>query len=205
MCCDKLAKIDAGDCRTLRGSRARSSLGHRVKAAGFTLLELMMTLAILAILIAVSVPSFRDAIIHNQRRAALSSINDALALARTEAVTRSAPVTLCASANHTACSNQNRWEDGFIVTIGGTAEQVWQSFDQGISIRAFGFNSTSAIAFGAEGDLVTAGSVVVCDEQGDSEAVGVIINVSGLSRIATDRDGNGVVEDHTGTDVQCPV
>ena len=204
MCCDKLAKIDVDDCRAQRGSGIRLSLSHRVKSAGFTLLELMMTLAILAILLAVAIPSFRDTIIHTQRRAALSSINDALALARTEAVTRSAPVILCASANHTACSNQNLWERGFIVTIGGTPEQVWQSVDQGISIRAFGFSSTSAITFGVEGDLVAGGSVIVCDEQGDSEAIGVIINVSGLSRIATDSDGNGVVEDHTGADVECP-
>jgi len=81
---------------------------------------------------------------------------------------------------------------------------VYQRAKSEFSIRAFGFSSTSAITFGVEGDLVAGGSVIVCDEQGDSEAIGVIINVSGLSRIATDSDGNGVVEDHTGADVECP-
>ena len=205
MYCDKLATTYLQGSRAMRDGRRASPLSSSIKAGGFTLLELMMTLAILSILIAVAVPSFRDAVSNSQRRAALSSVNDAIALARTEAVTRSAPVILCASANHIACSNQNLWERGFIVTMGGTPEQVWQSFEPGISIRAFGFSTTSAITFGAEGDLVNGGSVIVCDDRGDSEAIGVIVNVSGLSRIATDSDGNGVVEDHTGVDVECPV
>ena len=204
MYCDKLTKSYVQVYRAMRDGPKTSPRSSSIKAGGFTLLELMITLAILTILIAVAVPSFRDAVNNSQRRAALSSVNDAIALARTEAVTRSAPVILCASANHTACSNQNLWERGFIVTIGGAPEQVWQSFEQGISIRAYGFSTNSAITFGAEGDLVDGGSVIVCDGQGDSEAIGVIVNVSGLSRIATDSDNNGVVEDHTGSDVVCP-
>ncbi|MFS1524594.1 GspH/FimT family pseudopilin [Microbulbifer sp. 2304DJ12-6] len=99
--------------------------GNRPKArspqAGFTLIELMVTLAVLAILITVAVPSFTD-MINNNRSVALSeALTNALNFTRSEAVKRGARVSICASDNGTGCTAANTWSSGWIVFVDAAA------------------------------------------------------------------------------------
>ncbi len=76
----------------------------KAKQTGFTLIELMFTVAVLAVLLGIGVPNFRD-FVRNGRMT--SAANDLLAdvnLARSEAVKRRVPVTLCKTTNGTSCS-----------------------------------------------------------------------------------------------------
>lgn len=74
----------------------------RSRQQGFSLLELMVTLLVVGIVLGFGVPNFMEF----QRTGVMTSeANDfvgAIYLARTEAVKRQVPVTLCASANATA-------------------------------------------------------------------------------------------------------
>ena len=72
-------------------------MNHRT--AGFTLVELMIAVLILAILMAAAVPSFRDFAANSRTSAASSDLTTALSLARSEAVRRSGTVIACASAD----------------------------------------------------------------------------------------------------------
>lgn len=75
----------------------------KAKNAGFTLIELMFTVVVLAVLLGIGIPNFRD-FVRNSRMT--SAANDLLAdtnLARSESVKRRVPVTLCKSTNGTAC------------------------------------------------------------------------------------------------------
>jgi type IV fimbrial biogenesis protein FimT len=74
------------------------------KQGGFTLIELMFVILVLAVLLSIGIPNMRD-FLRNGRMTGYA--NDLLAdinLARTEAVKRRALVTICASANPTATS-----------------------------------------------------------------------------------------------------
>jgi type IV fimbrial biogenesis protein FimT len=71
---------------------------------GFTLIEMMVTIAVMAILLSLAVPSFRESALTSQLRSASTDLLSAANLARSESVKRRAIVTLCVSnADQTAC------------------------------------------------------------------------------------------------------
>lgn len=176
---------------------------------GFTILELMVTIAIAAVLVSIAAPSFQSLISASRRDSAFSSLVDAIATARVEAVTRGVGVTLCATNDPGAvvpsCSGSNAWERGILVRQGGTVIQVWGKAPDGVTVRAIGFAQPSSVTFALDGTIASGGTLVVCDDDGADEAQAVVISVSGLSRIAVDDDGSGtIVDSHTGANVTCP-
>ena len=81
---------------------------------GFTLIEMMVTLTLLAILIALVTPSFRGLLADNRAAAQANALVGSLMLARSEAIKRNAPVVLCRSNSGTSCAG-SEWEDGWIL------------------------------------------------------------------------------------------
>ncbi len=64
---------------------------------GFTLLELVITIALVAIVTALAAPNLRNAIQNNRLTAQSNDFAVAMQLARTEAIKRGRPVSICAS------------------------------------------------------------------------------------------------------------
>jgi type IV fimbrial biogenesis protein FimT len=88
----------------------------RSKSRGFTLLELMMGLAIGAVLIGIAVPSFTAIIRQNRLANQTNEFMVTLALARSEAVKRGGRISICSSnAAQTACSNAPEWGNGWLL------------------------------------------------------------------------------------------
>jgi len=81
---------------------------------GFTVIELMITLTIVAILIAVSAPSIREAMMSIRITGQTNDLMSDLALARSEAARRNVPVVVCSSNNGTTCTN-SAWNEGWVV------------------------------------------------------------------------------------------
>ncbi len=82
---------------------------------GFTLIELMITVAIGGILIAVAVPSMRDMMINNRVSSYSNDFVSSLYLTRSEAVKRGTRVTMCKSTNGTTCAAGGGWQQGWII------------------------------------------------------------------------------------------
>ncbi|HEY5579745.1 MAG TPA: GspH/FimT family pseudopilin [Rhodoferax sp.] len=82
--------------------------------SGFTLIELMVTVAILAITASLAAPSFREILAAQRVRSTAYSIVSDLTLARSEAVKRGADVTLTPVAT--------QWANGWLVTVVSSAE-----------------------------------------------------------------------------------
>src|SRR5690606_4228088 len=97
----------------------RAELSGSRKSRGFTLLELLVTLAVAAIVLSYGVPSFIDTVRNGRAAANANDLVTALSFARSEAVKRGARVTVCASADAATCGEA--WTDGWIVIADGAA------------------------------------------------------------------------------------
>ena len=129
---------------------------------GFTLIELMITLAIATILMTVAVPSFNDTVTNNRITTQTNDLVSALNLARMEAIHRGTSVSICPSSNQTSCSGSNDWSTGWIVyedtnVAGSTAVAVaglirtWSSLSGNPSVTAS--NSATFLRYAADGSL----------------------------------------------------
>lgn len=90
---------------------------------GFTLIELMVTIAVIAILTMVAVPSFSAAMLSNKLAGYANNFVASALLARSEAIKRNVAVTLCRSADLSTCASSGGWQQGWIVMSGTTIIQ----------------------------------------------------------------------------------
>jgi type IV fimbrial biogenesis protein FimT len=82
---------------------------------GYTMIEIMLSITVLSILLAVAVPSFLDTVRNNRLISQNNEFVGALNLTRNEAWKRTNPVSICASADQATCSGANDWTTGWIV------------------------------------------------------------------------------------------
>jgi type IV fimbrial biogenesis protein FimT len=88
----------------------------RARSSGFTLIELMIAFAVLAILVRVAAPSVRDVTLNARMSAQVSNLLVDIATARSEAVHRSSRVAMCTSSNGTACTG-TAWDQGWMLFV----------------------------------------------------------------------------------------
>lgn len=94
----------------------KSSLNlRRITERGFTLIELMVTIAILAILIGIAIPSFQEMIQANRLQSASAEFQSALAMARTEAIKRGGDARVTVLAN--TVGTTTAWNNGYTVFV----------------------------------------------------------------------------------------
>lgn len=109
--------------------------------SGFTLIELMVTISVLAILMSIAIPSFQGFILNSRLTATTNDLASALAFARSEAVKRATRVTVCKSANTGAsspiCSAGASWQDGWIVFVDGATAGTVDGTDANNILRVF--------------------------------------------------------------------
>lgn len=110
--------------------------------SAFTLMELMVALTVLGILLGFAVPTFREFSRNNRVTAMQNDLTTAFTVARSEALKRSIPVSICASKNGTSCATSDDWSAGWIVFTDAngsagavndpdTVLQVWTAADGG--------------------------------------------------------------------------
>lgn len=80
---------------------------------GFTLIELIVTLTILGIAVAIAVAAFGEVIERNRQEALKDEIENALYTARTQAILQRRTIEICGSGNGKSCSSS--WTDGWLI------------------------------------------------------------------------------------------
>lgn len=104
------------------------------KQSGFTLVELMVVLAIAVFLVTSAIPSFQSFVQNNRMSTTTHQFVTSINFARSEAVKRGTRVTMCKSSDSSTCNNTNGWEQGWIIfadnngdgqrQTGGTPEEL---------------------------------------------------------------------------------
>jgi type IV fimbrial biogenesis protein FimT len=105
---------------------------------GFTLIESMVTITVMLILMTVAVPSFREASHRSQVRSAANDLVASAHFARSEAIKRNAPVTMCVSPDGENCAASGGWERGWIVRTEDTTLRRQTAFAASVRISAGG-------------------------------------------------------------------
>lgn len=184
------------------------------RSMGFTIVELMITIVVAAILMTVAVPSFNDLIKTNRVRTQISSVMAMLQTARSEAVKRGQTVAICALDGGAPRSCTGNWGNALTIFFDtdddgrlDAAEAVIKVSDGLSGNNTFNWNGgLNRIRYDARGGSTTAGTLKLCDSGNvDRYARAIIIAFpTGLTRLSSDSNGDGIHDGVGGANLSCP-
>lgn len=182
---------------TVRAGSGGSGIPLRRTDLGFTLVELIITLAVLAVLIAMAVPSFTSLINSNRLAAQSNELVAGLQEARLESLRSNRRVTVCRSTNGTSCNTAAgaTWTGwiSFVDTNGNGTVDAGETLLRSSSIKApLQVRSTAqALTFRADGMVRNnaTGALVnntfnVCIPTGQPADNKRLVTLAGGSRVA---------------------
>lgn len=155
-------------------------------AAGFTLIEMMVTITIVAILAAAAVPSFQQLIANQRIKTASFDLFSALNYARSEAIKRNASVTLRAGA-----TGDGLWSTGWRLVDPADATKnlrTWGAINRLSVTEAAG---VSAITFGLNGRVTVPSAAPML-------SIGSSVSMTGLTSRCIQIDLSGRATTATG-------
>ncbi len=193
---------------TMERFRIRPSLGCgwpclQGREVGFTLIEMMVTIAMLLIVFAVVAPNIGEMRQNSRQRAVVNELVGVLQFARGEAIKTRSNVTVCRSSDGATCGGvvAGAWEFGWIVfrdannngvvDAGEAIINRHMSLSTGTTLRGNG-NVTNRVTYNSRGySLGFNGTLRVCDARGIPGSRTIVTAVSG--RIRRGGPGTAVV------------
>lgn len=163
------------------------------KVQGFTLIELMVVVAIAGIVVAIGIPNFSTTISNSRLTTNINDFVAALNFARSEAVKRNQNVVVGKTGNN--------WEDGWQVFVdvdnsnafspGDEELKIYSMLDNGHTLRG---QAPSYVVYNSTGQTQSVQQFIICAKSTPTanSAKLLILNASGRSSIADDPDLDGI-------------
>lgn len=161
-------------------------------AAGFTLVELLISLSVIGIMMSVGVPLLLTFMEEVQLKSDTNDMFFSLILARSEAVTRNATVSLCKINPNSpeSCDNSKSWESGWIAFVdldsdgvrdGG--EIIFNSYTgMNTNSAVSSTNFSNSISYLPSGSSNTNGTITICVN--NNVAKNIFVNATGRPRVS---------------------
>jgi type IV fimbrial biogenesis protein FimT/type IV fimbrial biogenesis protein FimU len=178
---------------------------------GFTLIELMVAIAVVAILSAIALPSMNVFLVKMRVDNEISEMQKLLLTARNMAINTGKNTTVCPLTNG-SCTNN--WQNQISVFTNGSnnlaTNNTFAAPDELIKIKEaiktgdrLQFANGSVI-YAPSGQLITAnGTFSYCPINDDDWSRGIDLSISGRSYTSSDIDNDGKDEDRNGDDIVC--
>lgn len=181
-----------------------------IRPSGFSLLELIISMAISAILLAAAIPGFGYFKAKSDARSVTSGLSRMLAKARSHAIFHSELVTVCGVDAQLECNNEQF--DTLIAFIDQNENRIVENDEQTVFQVTFDYQGQLSMRaslnrryfqFTHNGSSRQAGSFIYCDPNYTNAARRVTVSLSGRSYIAHDQDNDGIVELTNGDPITC--
>lgn len=160
---------------------------------GFTLIELIVTLSVVAILATVALPGMRNFILEHRLRTQVNDFVSDLSFARSEAIKRRNNIGVCPGTS-AGCSGAS-WSNGRVVFLDVNNDAAWSTGDQvlrfreGLESNSLNSNGVTRVIFNSMGAVSAgAGTFTFCDPVRGS-AAGRSVVVTGSGQVRTCRSG----------------
>jgi type IV fimbrial biogenesis protein FimT len=158
---------------------------------GITLIELVMTLALVSILLAIAAPAFGGLVQRDAAETSRNTLTTALGTARIEAVTRTRNVVVCPSADEQYCDHSTEWQHGWIVFAdanqdgdrdeGETLISAGDPQPEGVAIVSTA--GRTKVAYHTDGSSPGSNlTLTLCDRRGAQLATSLVVNNAGRVR-----------------------
>ena len=187
---------------------------------GVTLIELMVTVVLVSIILAVGIPSLSWMVKNNRRATQLNILAADMNLARSEAVKRNLTVTVCKrNSDGDDCDNSATWTQGWITFVDMNSNGAFDDDasaplcedDEDCLLRVrdplTGSNTLAfprnRVTYNNRGATGATGTFTFCDDRGAAYARAKIISNTGRLRASRDSNDDGVHEDGSGSPLTC--
>lgn len=158
--------------------------------SGVSLVELLVSLFVLAVLITLSAPDMRTLIVNNRVDNAASELFSSLMLARSEAVKRQRTVSLCSTVDQSSCDEtRSGWHRGWLIFTDAAGDGLLNASDQLIrrvpvqsDTVSILWNNGDGLQFNSRGQSTRAGTFQICADDEGSGAKAIIVSMAGRVR-----------------------
>jgi type IV fimbrial biogenesis protein FimT len=163
---------------------------------GFTLGETLTALAVVGIGLSLAMPGLGSLTRGNHLAASVNQLVATMHVARSEAVTRNARVTVCASSDGSNCDGQ-AWEQGWIAFLDADADGEHSSSEMvldevsgltGLAVRSLQFEESFTYEsdghVSASGRNGSSGAFSLCEPQAEEPARVIILRANGLPALS---------------------